>query len=148
MKFENIPDDPAGLGSDSPRRLNGFVTGGVASTLRLEGAVAMIAAILVYRALGGSWLLFAVLFFVPDLSMLGYFFNSRIGAITYNIGHSYISPAALALIGFISHRNGVYPLSALWCAHIGFDRMFGYGLKYPERFGDTHLGLKGKKAAQ
>jgi hypothetical protein len=28
-------------------------------------------------------------------------------------------------------------------AHVGFDRMLGYGLKYGTGFGDTHLGRKG-----
>jgi len=29
--------------------------------------------------------------------------------------------------------------SLIWLAHIGFDRMLGFGLKYPTRFADTHL---------
>jgi hypothetical protein len=40
--------------------------GGVATILRLEAAVEQVLAILLYRALGGSWRLFAVLFFVPE----------------------------------------------------------------------------------
>ncbi len=32
----------------------------------------------------------------------------------------------------------------IWVAHIGFDRMLGYGLNYPTAFGHTHLGLVGK----
>lgn len=31
-------------------------------------------------------------------------------------------------------------LAAVWAAHIGFDRMLGYGLKDTTVFGDTHLG--------
>jgi len=30
-------------------------------------------------------------------------------------------------------------LSLIWIAHIGLDRMLGYGLKYPTRFKDTYL---------
>jgi Domain of unknown function (DUF4260) len=29
-------------------------------------------------------------------------------------------------------------------AHIGFDRMLGYGLKYASGFGDTHLSRIGR----
>nr|WP_312052333.1 DUF4260 family protein [Brevundimonas diminuta] len=38
----------------------------------------------------------------------------------------------------------------IWLAHIGFDRALGYGLKSPEAFGLTHLGLIGpaRRAAQ
>jgi len=30
-------------------------------------------------------------------------------------------------------------IALVWLAHIGFDRFFGYGLKYPTGFKDTHL---------
>jgi hypothetical protein len=33
----------------------------------------------------------------------------------------------------------------IWCAHIGFDRTLGYGLKYAEGFGYTHLGRLNNK---
>jgi hypothetical protein len=28
----------------------------------------------------------------------------------------------------------------VWVAHVGADRLVGYGLKYLTEFGDTHLG--------
>ncbi|NIT59671.1 MAG: DUF4260 family protein, partial [Aliifodinibius sp.] len=34
----------------------------------------------------------------------------------------------------------------IWCAHIGFDRVLGYGLKYSAGFGFTHLGFIGRFA--
>jgi hypothetical protein len=34
----------------------------------------------------------------------------------------------------------------IWCAHIGFDRALGYGLKYPGDFKMTHLGRIGFKS--
>ena len=43
-----------------------------------------------------------------------------------------------------------HPLLALCAcihaAHVGFDRMAGYGLKYASAFGDTHLGRVGQKS--
>ena len=30
-------------------------------------------------------------------------------------------------------------LALIWLAHIGADRLLGYGLKYPTAFTDTHL---------
>ncbi len=32
-------------------------------------------------------------------------------------------------------------------AHVGGDRLAGYGLKYPTAFGDTHLGWIGRRGA-
>jgi hypothetical protein len=30
-------------------------------------------------------------------------------------------------------------IALIWLAHIGLDRMLGYGLKYPTEFKDTHM---------
>ncbi len=30
-------------------------------------------------------------------------------------------------------------IGLIWIAHIGMDRMMGYGLKYPTQFKDTHF---------
>jgi hypothetical protein len=105
----------------------------------LEGAVALTVLVLAYRATGASWWLFAALFFVPDLSMLGYLANRRIGAAIYNIGHSYVSPAVLALAGVVFGTSAPWLIGLIWGAHIGFDRLMGYGLKYSRGFQATHL---------
>jgi hypothetical protein len=124
----------------------GVTAGGVAATLRMEGGAALAASVIGYQALGGSWWLFAALFLVPDVSMLGYLLNRRVGAVFYNLGHSYLSPAALALAGYLADAPSLYPIALIWTAHIGFDRLLGYGLKYSAGFGVTHLGLSGKAA--
>jgi hypothetical protein len=123
----------------------GATTGAVTAILRLEGLVVLGAAVLAYARLDGNWLAFALLFLIPDLSMLGYLVNRSVGALTYNVGHSYLSPAVLALLGFTAGAPLLYGLAVIWVAHIGFDRLLGYGLKYPTGFGATHLGFKGKR---
>ncbi len=113
--------------------------------LRAEALVELILALLVYRYLGGGWLLFGVLFLVPDLSMVGYLVDRRVGALVYNLAHTYAAPALLALVGFALELPQFHLLALIWAAHIGFDRTLGYGLKYPIAFGATHLGWKGKR---
>lgn len=110
---------------------------------RLEGLAALGFGIIAYAALGQSWLLFAALFFVPDLFMLGYVRSARLGAMTYNLAHTYVAPALLALFGFVVGPMA-FGLAAIWVAHIGLDRMLGYGLKLNGGFEQTHLGLIGK----
>ena len=122
----------------------GAATGGVGMALRLEGALEFGLAILAYRALGGSWWVFAALFLVPDVSMIGYLGGRTLGAMLYNIGHSYLSPAALAGAGWLLNAPGLYGPALIWAAHVGFDRMLGFGLKYRTAFGATHLGISGK----
>jgi len=133
------------MSNDRHRVYPGAVRGSVAVTLRLEGAVALTLAVLAYRATGGGWLMFAILFLAPDLSMIGYLINKRVGAWIYNFGHSYLTPSAVALLGIALGTTILWPIALIWAAHIGFDRLVGYGLKYSEAFGATHLGWKGKR---
>jgi Domain of unknown function (DUF4260) len=108
--------------------------------LHAEGAVALIGAITFYRELGASWLMFVLLVLAPDLSMLGYLANPRKGALAYNAVHTYILPALLYLGGFAIGSGLVMSLGLIWIAHIGADRLLGFGLKYETAFRDTHLG--------
>ena len=107
--------------------------------LRLEGATILIVSIFLYRQSHASWLLFALLFLAPDLFMLGYLANSRAGAALYNFAHTLSTPGVLLAIGFLAGKTQFLPLALIWTAHIGFDRLLGYGLKYPTQFKDTHL---------
>ena len=120
---------------------DGAVSGGVRRWLRLEGLIVVAAAVLVYARSGDSWVLFLILFLVPDVSFAGYLGKPRAGAMIYNICHSYILPVALGCGMWVSGRSIAIPL--IWVAHIGFDRLLGYGLKYPTGFGNTHLGKLG-----
>jgi len=107
--------------------------------LHLEGAAVFAVTLFAYHWSHGSWLLFALLFLVPDLSMIGYAVSSRLGATTYNTVHTYVGPLLFAAYAFgLGHQTGL-KLSLIWVAHIGLDRMLGFGLKYPTRFKDTHL---------
>jgi len=104
----------------------------------------LIAAAAAYGAWGSGWGLFAALFLVPDISMLGYLAGPRVGAACYNAGHSYLGPALLGAAGLGVGQPLAVAIALIWVAHIGFDRMLGYGLKYSTAFGHTHLGLVGK----
>ncbi|MBV9079371.1 MAG: DUF4260 domain-containing protein [Methylobacteriaceae bacterium] len=123
----------------------GATFGGVSTLLRLEGAVALMTAVVAYRATGASWWTFGLLFLLPDLSMLGYLANKKLGAALYNAGHTYLAPAALGALGWSQHMPVLLGPALIWAAHIGFDRLMGYGLKYGTAFGATHLGWTGKR---
>src|SRR3972149_532005 len=86
--------------------------------LRLEGAVVFIIALVLYGRLGSSWLMLVLLFFVPDVSMIGYAINTRLGASLYNLIHAYVLPAALGLIGLWLADAVLVSLSLIWFAHI------------------------------
>lgn len=107
--------------------------------LRIEGAAVLVVALLLYRELGASWLTFAVLFLLPDISILAYLGGARSGGIVYNAVHTYLIPAGLYAIGFAAARPLAMALGLIWAAHIGFDRFLGFGLKYSVGFRETHL---------
>src|SRR5688572_1499510 len=107
--------------------------------LRLEALAVLVLSVALYARFGAGWGTFAALFLVPDLSLLGYLGGPRVGAAVYNVGHSYVGALALTAIA------PAYGL--IWVAHCAFDRTLGYGLKLPEGFRHTHLGLIGRAAA-
>jgi hypothetical protein len=126
---------------------SGAVTGSVAMLLRIEGLVAAVASAVLYAHTGANWWLFAVLWLAPDLSMLAYLKRPCLGARYYNAAHTYLLPGVLALCAWILHRSWLLPFALIWVNHIGVDRLLGYGLKYSDGFGFTHLGRLGKSQA-
>lgn len=110
-----------------------------ALTLQLEGLALAGGCILIYAQQGGGWGHFALLILAPDLFMLGYLRDKQTGALVYNIGHSYLTPLALAGAGLWSGSDLALSLALIWGAHIGLDRAMGYGLKYASGFKQTHL---------
>jgi Domain of unknown function (DUF4260) len=115
--------------------------------LRLEGSALFVLATLAFAHTGASWWLYAVLFLSPDLSFAGYLAGPRLGAVAYNALHSTLGPAVLAGLGLFLESSMLLGIAAIWAAHIGFDRMLGYGLKYTSGFNDTHLGRIGRQPA-
>jgi hypothetical protein len=107
--------------------------------LRIEEAVVLTLTLFAYWHLHASWLLFAILFLTPDLFMLGYLLNTRIGAATYNLAHTIALPLVLLLASYLQRWYLAEAIALIWTAHIACDRLLGYGLKYPTFFKDTHL---------
>ena len=122
-------------------------SGGVRTLLRLEGLVLAAGATAFYAHQGGSWWLFAAPFLAPDISFAAYLAGPRVGAAVYNAVHSTLAPAVLLAIGLWAGPPLVTGLATIWLAHVGVDRLAGYGLKYADGFGFTHLGRIGRAAA-
>src|SRR5690349_14688279 len=93
--------------------------------LRLEGLILLIGAVLLYIQQQGSGLLFILLLFVPDASMIGYLRNPQLGSLTYNAVHAYLLPALLMLTTVIGGSALGVQIALIWFAHIGMDRTLG-----------------------
>ncbi len=107
--------------------------------LRIEGAAAFLGGVWLYGQLGGQWLPLLPLLLLPDVSLLGYLSGSAIGAFVYNLVHNWAVGLALVGGGLVAAVPAVAIAGAVIVAHVGMDRVFGYGLKHPTSFKDTHL---------
>lgn len=119
--------------------LSPCVVGGPKLILQFEGLAIFIASTILAFIIGIDWRLYLVLILAPDLFMLGYLANKKIGAITYNIGHTYVTPLGLHAAAYLIESPMLAQISLVWITHIGFDRFLAYGLKYSKGFKSTHL---------
>ena len=107
--------------------------------IQFEYAFAFFLTLFFYWQSDFSMLLFFVLLLVPDITMIGYAMNPKVGATIYNIGHSFLLPLILLVISIMFAYSALLLISLIWLAHIFMDRAFGFGLKYTDSFKHTHI---------
>lgn len=107
--------------------------------LHIEGFAVLALSLYFYGYNEFSWLLFVILLFSPDISMIGYLINNKFGAMLYNVFHTYSLSIIIVACGLLLSNGTILAIGLILTAHIGMDRMFGFGLKYPTEFKDTHL---------
>ena len=107
--------------------------------IQFEYACAFLLTLFFYWYSDFSLLLFFLLLLVPDITMIGYIINTKIGATIYNAGHSFLLPLVLLVISFMIVHALILMISLIWLAHIFMDRALGYGLKYTDSFKQTHI---------
>ncbi|MFY0782686.1 DUF4260 domain-containing protein [Peribacillus simplex] len=111
----------------------------VKNFLHIEGLMVLLAMIYVYSLFEFSWWIFLLLILSPDVSMLAYSIDERVGAKVYNFFHTYTMSIFMILLAVFLKSDACMMIGLIWTAHIGMDRLFGYGLKYTSSFKATHL---------
>ena len=114
------------------------------TSLKLEELAMLLLGTFLFSQLNLSWWWFIGLFLAPDLGMLGYLINTKVGAFTYNLFHHKFVAIAIYFFGIFITSEIVQMIRILLFSHASFDRIFGYGLKYEKGFKFTHLGEIGK----
>lgn len=114
------------------------------TSLKLEELAMLLLGTFLFSQLNFSWWWFIGLFLAPDLGMLGYLINTKVGAFTYNLFHHKFVAIAIYFFGIFITSEIVQMIGILLFSHASFDRIFGYGLKYEKGFKFTHLGEIGK----
>lgn len=90
-----------------------------------------------------AWWVFPVLLFTPDIAILGYLGSTKLGAFLYNIAHHKLIAMCLLIFGYYTEGAPFILCGIILFAHSSFDRIWGFGLKYPDNFKHTHLGWIG-----
>ncbi|UYZ60978.1 DUF4260 domain-containing protein [Hymenobacter latericus] len=112
--------------------------------LKTEELAQLLLAVVVFAHLPFAWWVLPAVFLLPDLSALGYLAGPRLGALSYNAFHHKAVALACGLAGWLLGMPVLLLAGAVLLAHAAFDRLLGYGLKYPTGFQDTHLGRIGR----
>jgi hypothetical protein len=112
--------------------------------LRMEEAAMLGLAIYLNSFLPFQGWVFWAWFLAPDLGMLGYLINTRVGSFTYNLVHHKGIAILLYFAGFFMAIPELTLAGVVLFGHSSFDRIVGYGLKYSDNFKNTHLGWIGK----
>ncbi|PNQ75123.1 DUF4260 domain-containing protein [Hanstruepera neustonica] len=112
--------------------------------LKLEEFAMFGLGILAFNQLHYPWWWFLVLLLTPDIGMLGYLINSKVGAFTYNLCHHKGLAIIIYIIGVAYNNDLIQLIGIMVFSHASLDRIFGYGLKYNSSFQNTHLGKVGK----
>lgn len=91
-----------------------------------------------------SWRALLLLFFLPDVWILGYGINNKIWAFTYNLFHHIWVWIAVILIWYYLQNTFIQMSWYLLVSHSYFDRILWFWLKWSS-FHETHLGKIWKK---
>jgi len=112
--------------------------------LKIEELFMFALGLYLFSILNMSWWWFIALILLPDIGMLGYTINSKVGAIVYNICHHKGLAILIYFLGIYFESELLKLTGIILFAHASMDRIFGYGLKFKDAFANTHLGRIGK----
>ncbi len=112
--------------------------------IQLEELAKLAASYLLTFELGFHWWSFWVWLLAPDISILAYAVNTRVGAVVYNLFHHQGLALGVALAGLLTQNTALQFAGLVLFGHSSLDRILGYGLKFGDDFKHTHLGWIGK----
>ena len=112
--------------------------------LKLEEAFMFGLSIFLFSKLDFAWWWYPLLILAPDLSMVGYLGGPQLGAVTYNFVHHKAVAISIFVLGMVLANQALQLIGLILFGHSSMDRMLEYGLKYPDSFEHTHVGMIGK----
>ena len=116
--------------------------------LKAEELVMLLLSIFLLWNSDADWYWYVLVLLGPDISMLGYLVNNKVGAALYNLFHHKGLAILLFMAGMYLSLDLLLRAGVVLFGHASLDRMAGYGLKYNKGFAFTHLGIIGKHKNQ
>lgn len=113
---------------------------GMKAIIKLEELGMLLLSLWMFGITGFDWWFFPAMLLIPDISMVGYAFNKRVGAFLYNLFHHKGVAVLVFVWGYLIGEVYLELAGAILFGHSSMDRIVGYGLKYTESFNKTHLG--------
>ncbi|WP_103069514.1 DUF4260 domain-containing protein [Aquimarina sediminis] len=113
--------------------------------LQLEEIAMLGLGVCTFSVLSYPWWLFLVLFMLPDIGILGYIINTKVGTLSYNLFHHKGVAILIYGFGFYMSTEALQLVGVILFSHAAFDRVLRYGLKYEKGFKFTHLGVIGER---
>jgi Domain of unknown function (DUF4260) len=97
--------------------------------IKLEEVGLVCLAFYLFLALDYAWWWFPLLFFLPDMSLIGFLINKKAGATTYNFIHHKALSVALYLLGNFTQTPVLQVAGLVMLGHSSFDRALGFELQ-------------------
>jgi hypothetical protein len=96
---------------------------------KLEELTLVVLSLYLFLSLEYAWWWFPVLFLVPDVSLLGYLANQKVGRTVYNFIHHKGFAIALYLLGSFIQLSALQLAGVVMFGHSSFDRALGFELQ-------------------
>lgn len=112
--------------------------------LKVEELIQFVFGVFLFSQTTYSWWVFPALILLPDIGMVGYLINTKVGAFLYNLFHLKSIALLILMLGFYKNNELLKLIGIILFSHSAVDRIFGYELKYPDSFKNTHLRKIGK----
>lgn len=113
------------------------------NSIRLEELAMFGLSIYFFNSTNFTWWWYPALILAPDIGMLGYLINNKVGAWSYNLFHHKAVAILVLCFGWWLGHEWLELSGIILFGHSSLDRIFGYGLKYEDSFQHTHLGQLG-----
>jgi hypothetical protein len=97
--------------------------------IKLEEFGLVLLSFYLFLALKYAWWWFPLLFFVPDISLIGFLINEKAGATTYNFIHHKALSVVLYLLGSFAQMPALQLAGLVMLGHSSFDRALGFQLQ-------------------